>query len=508
MTASFDIAVIGSGFAGSLLASIARSLGKSAILIERGEHPRFTIGESSTPLANLLIETLADRYQLPWLRPFSKWGTWQATYPNIGCGLKRGFSFFHHKASHNWSFDPNHTHQLLVAASPSDAIADTHWYRPDFDLFLQAQAVAGGAEYTDKTNLAAPVRDGNGWLLSGTRPSGNFQCRARWLIDASGPRGYLHRHFNLTESSFAGFPKTVGLWSHFSDVHRWESLHPQFQGAPFSPDDAALHHIFDGGWMWILRFNNGMVSAGFALKKDLATEVGIHQPEQAWQKLLNRLPSVRAQFSDAQILRPFSIQDPLAFRTGEASGQGWIQLPTAAGFIDPLFSTGFVLSLLGLERLGRWIEGGMNPAGLADCGRETLADLDTTADLIAATYRVMNDPEAFQSVTHLYFAAASYSETARRLDRSPLAPGFLLRNRPRFYANAQRCFASAGHSPAPVLARQVAETIDEVNIAGLADPAKRNWYRAVAADLLTHAHLLEATPTEISEMLIKTGFSS
>ena len=106
MTASFDIAIIGSGFAGSLLASIARSLGKSAILIERGEHPRFTIGESSTPLANLLIETLADRYQLPWLRPFSKWGTWQATYPNIGCGLKRGFSFFHHKASHNWSFDP------------------------------------------------------------------------------------------------------------------------------------------------------------------------------------------------------------------------------------------------------------------------------------------------------------------------------------------------------------------------------------------------------------------
>ena len=47
-----------------------------------------------------------------------------------------------------------------------------------------------------------------------------------------------------------------------------------------------------------------------------------------------------------------------------------------------------------------------------------------------------------------------------------------------------------------------------MNIAGLADPAKRNWYRAVAADLLTHAHLLEATPTEISEMLIKTGFSS
>jgi choline dehydrogenase-like flavoprotein len=59
MRATFDIAVIGSGFAGSLIAMIARRLGRSVILIERGKHPRFTIGESSTPLANLLLEEIA-----------------------------------------------------------------------------------------------------------------------------------------------------------------------------------------------------------------------------------------------------------------------------------------------------------------------------------------------------------------------------------------------------------------------------------------------------------------
>jgi FADH2 O2-dependent halogenase len=55
VTGSFDIAVIGSGFAGSLTAIIARRLGRSVVLIERGKHPRFAIGESSTPLANLLL---------------------------------------------------------------------------------------------------------------------------------------------------------------------------------------------------------------------------------------------------------------------------------------------------------------------------------------------------------------------------------------------------------------------------------------------------------------------
>ena len=67
------------------------------MLIERGRHPRFAIGESSTPLANLLLEELADRYDLPRIRAFSKWGTWQRPDPDVACGLKRGFTFFFHQ---------------------------------------------------------------------------------------------------------------------------------------------------------------------------------------------------------------------------------------------------------------------------------------------------------------------------------------------------------------------------------------------------------------------------
>ena len=97
MKTDFDIAVVGSGFGGSLTAMIARRLGRSVILLERGRHPRFAIGESSTPLANLLLEELALRYDLPRLLPLAKWGSWQKTYPQIACGLKRGFTFYQHQ---------------------------------------------------------------------------------------------------------------------------------------------------------------------------------------------------------------------------------------------------------------------------------------------------------------------------------------------------------------------------------------------------------------------------
>ena len=73
----FQIAVIGSGFAGSLMAMMAQRLGFSTVLIERGRHPRFAIGESSTPLANLLLEEIAVAYDLPFVRPLCKWGSWQ-----------------------------------------------------------------------------------------------------------------------------------------------------------------------------------------------------------------------------------------------------------------------------------------------------------------------------------------------------------------------------------------------------------------------------------------------
>ena len=56
MKGSFDIAIVGSGFSGSLLAILCRRLGRSVVLIERGSHPRFAIGESSSPLANLVLE--------------------------------------------------------------------------------------------------------------------------------------------------------------------------------------------------------------------------------------------------------------------------------------------------------------------------------------------------------------------------------------------------------------------------------------------------------------------
>jgi tetracycline 7-halogenase / FADH2 O2-dependent halogenase len=148
-----DIAVLGSGFGGTLTALIAQRLGYTVALLERGAHPRFAIGESSTPLADFRLAAIADRFGLDWLRPFSKYGTWKTAHPEMPCGLKRGFSFFRHEAGREHVPHESNSNALLVAASPTDAHSDTHWLRSAFDAHLVERALGAGVPYFDRVEI-------------------------------------------------------------------------------------------------------------------------------------------------------------------------------------------------------------------------------------------------------------------------------------------------------------------------------------------------------------------
>ncbi|MEX2174966.1 MAG: NAD(P)-binding protein, partial [Pirellulaceae bacterium] len=125
ITHRVDVAIVGSGFAGSLMALVLGRLGRSCLLIDRAAHPRYAIGESSTPNADLMLLLLAERYDLPALAPLARYGTWQDRYPTVVCGLKRGFSYFHHVPHQPFAARADHAGELLVAASADERSSDT-----------------------------------------------------------------------------------------------------------------------------------------------------------------------------------------------------------------------------------------------------------------------------------------------------------------------------------------------------------------------------------------------
>jgi FADH2 O2-dependent halogenase len=196
-----DVAVLGAGFGGSLTALILWRLGLRPVLIDRGAHPRFAIGESSTPTADLILRALSDRYRLPRLRPLSAYGSWKDHYPEVGVGLKRGFSYFHHRIGEAFRPHSDHENELLVAASTNDYESDTQWLRADVDAFFAAEVRHHEIPFFDHTDLM-PRREGSGWTLEGHRNGESLALEARFLVDATGSAGVVPR--SITSSTVAG----------------------------------------------------------------------------------------------------------------------------------------------------------------------------------------------------------------------------------------------------------------------------------------------------------------
>jgi tetracycline 7-halogenase / FADH2 O2-dependent halogenase len=189
-------------------------------------------------------------------------------------------------------------------------------------------------------------------------------------------------------------------------------------------------------------------------------------------------------------------------------------LSSAAGFVDPLLSTGFPLTLLGVARLAGIIEHDWGSerfaAQLQTYASQTEGELLATARLIGSLYANMDNFSVFTSLSLLYFAAASFSETARRLGKPHLAPSFLLHDHPSFGLVCVRLFERARQvrtrQESDELAEDILQTIEPFNVAGLGDPRRRNWYPVDPEDLMKSAWKVEASQDEVLELLNRCGF--
>jgi FADH2 O2-dependent halogenase len=306
-------------------------------------------------------------------------------------------------------------------------------------------------------------------------------------VDASVRSGALHAAL-VVRRAVPVHSSTQGLYTHFEGVRRLDEM--GIPGGreipPYPVDDAAVHHVFPGGWIWILRFANGLTSAGVAASDALAEAAGFSEGEAAWKRLLERFPTIRDQFERARPTLPFVHAPRLSFRVDRAAGPGWALLPSAAAFVDPLLSTGFPLALLGIHRLAEALENDFGTPRfdprLAAYGVLTLEEADRSARLVAALYSAFGDFPLFVELSKLYFAAAHFSESARRAGRPELAGTFLCGSHPEFGPALDAC-CRAALAPRDAASRErlradVARAVQLVDLAGLLDTSRRNWFEA------------------------------
>jgi FADH2 O2-dependent halogenase len=89
---TYDVAVLGSGIAGSTLAAILGRLGFRVLLLEKGTHPRFAVGEAMQPQSSMLMWILGERFDVPEIGNISSSEKILTRVTRI-CGIKKTFGF-------------------------------------------------------------------------------------------------------------------------------------------------------------------------------------------------------------------------------------------------------------------------------------------------------------------------------------------------------------------------------------------------------------------------------
>lgn len=327
----FDVAILGNGFSGSLLATILGKQGISVVLIDADQHPRFAVGESTIPHTSLLISVLAEKYDLPELDYLID-AKGLAEHVCTTCGIKRHFGYVYHRPRQK--YDP--TEGLQFGTSARD---ENHWFRQDIDAYLHNLAVHYGAVPRQKTKITRVEIDGNGVRL---QTSAGEEICTRYLVDGTGYKSILADRFGLRESPTRLKHHSRSLFTHMVDVPPFDDAHNPL---PISYHKGTLHHCFERGWFWVIPFNNNPLSTNPIISVGLTIDPRRYpkpnmSAEQEFSEFVNLYPSVAEQFRNAKAVRPWVSTGRLQYSSKRTTGYRYCLMSHASGFVDPLFSRG------------------------------------------------------------------------------------------------------------------------------------------------------------------------
>ena len=407
---TYDVAIVGSGMAGSSLATILARHGLSVLVFEAKSHPRFSIGESMILETSETMRAMAELYDVPELAYFSS----ENYLPMIGTshGVKRHFSYLHH--SKGETPDASKALQAVIPKEPHGH--ELHIYRQDSDAFFVNTAISYGATVLQHTPVDALELGEDGVHIQAAQAT----YHANYLVDAGGFNSIIAkqlelRDFDLKTHSRAIFTHMVDL----KTVHE-TSVDRRTLGIPFDMSEGTLHHVFEGGWLWVIPFDNHakstnpLCSVGLMLDPRTYPKRDDISADEEFFDFIERFPGIKAQFEGAKAVRPWTRTGRIQYSSKEIVGDRWALLGHAAGFVDPLFSKGLYISLTSVSLLAHLLLGAQTTKDFsreAFIGLEekTHAYLKTNDQLVASAYKSFAHHQLWHSYSVVWLLGA-YTE--------------------------------------------------------------------------------------------------
>jgi flavin-dependent dehydrogenase len=320
----YDAVVVGGGPAGAVCAARLAAKGRRVVVVERERHPRFHLGESLLPGSMGVLEGIGvlDEVRARFL-------------------VKRGARFVDGRDGARTTrydfaeaFHARWDHAFEVPRDAFDELLFRHAGRCGAELREGWEVTRARREGGRATGVAARAPDGTTHVIE-----------ARFVVDATG-----------RDAMTARSGGTVGRIAHLDRTALYTQVRGGWRDVGVREGDIQIIVAGDDarrGWFWLIPFADGRTSAGAVVSGDwlrVHRDGGASTPEALFDAAVRESPAVAGMLAGAERLFAPRATGDFSFRVGRMRGEGWLAIGDAAGFIDPLFSTGAHLAMTGAFR--------------------------------------------------------------------------------------------------------------------------------------------------------------
>ncbi len=313
MEPEYDVAIIGGGPAGSTAATLLARHGRKVVVLEREKFPRFHIGESLLPYSMHTFERLGVQEKLKGIC-MEKMGGEVAS----ACGTRKVRFYFRS----GFKLDQTKSYQVK---------------RADFDKLLLDHAVEAGADVREQAPVEKVDFSPDSVSLSAKIDGLPRTFTARYLIDCSGRNSVIGNQFNLRKPYDS--LRKFSVFAHYEDVPLRDR------------EELNLTRLIRGRdfWFWMIAVTETRISVGVVVDTAKFRQLK-RSPEEVIEHFIEASPEMRERMHGARrVSEVYSISD-YSYRNSRFTGDRWMLAGDAAGFIDPIFSTGVFLAILSGEQ--------------------------------------------------------------------------------------------------------------------------------------------------------------
>ena len=310
----YDVAIIGGGPAGSTAAALLARAGRRVIVLERDRFPRFHIGESLLPFSMKAFTRLGLHEKLLRAGFIKKFGG-----EIVGACSETGTKFYF---KDGYRSQTDHSYQVT---------------RGDFDKVLLDHAAECGAEVHEETSVDQ-VRFSKDDVELGVRSNGSSRSiRARYLIDASGRASVLGKQFKIKKTY--NHLQKLSIFAHYDGVWRAEGIDGTL---------TVLIRAIDR-WFWLIPLTTERTSIGVVLDSEVFRNSKL-SAEDFLEQALAEQPIIAKRMTNARCVSQVYVEADFSYRSARLHGDRWLLAGDAAGFIDPIFSSGVFLAVFSGEQ--------------------------------------------------------------------------------------------------------------------------------------------------------------